>query len=104
MDGDAGLRSRSRGAARAVRLIAQGPDVSDDAWARPGAPMRPRTALGQAVGDFSPIPGDPLAHGARKDARGGGDEAYRQVVVEHAVDQPRGATSSARLAGVVLEY
>ena len=38
-------------------------------------------------GTFSPIPGDPLAHGARTDARGGGDEVHRQVVFKHASNQ-----------------
>ena len=49
--------------------------------------MRPRTAVGQAVEAFGLIPGDPRAHRSRTDARGGGDEAHRQVVVEHAGDQ-----------------
>ena len=52
----------------------------------PGLPMRPRATVGQAVGAFDLIPGDPLAHGARTNARGG-DEVPWQVVVEYAGDQ-----------------
>ena len=46
--------------------------------------MRPRTAIGEAVRAFRLVPSDPLAHGAGTDARGRADEAYRQLVVEHA--------------------
>ena len=49
--------------------------------------MRPRTAVGQAVEAVDLIPGDPLTHRSWTDARGGGDEAHRQFVVEHAGDQ-----------------
>ena len=63
-------------------------DAGDDAnRCGPGLPMRSRTTVGQAVGAFDLIRGDPLAHGARTNARGGGDEVPWQMVVEYAGDQ-----------------
>ena len=68
-----------------LALETQRRDARDDVrWRGPGLSTRPRTATGQTAGAFCLIPGDPLAHGARTDAHGSGDEAYRQLVVEHA--------------------
>ena len=46
-----------------------------------------QTAVAEARWAFGLIPGDPLAQRARTDARGSRDEAYWQLVIEHAGDQ-----------------
>ena len=71
-----------------LALASQRRDAGDDVGRRGwGLVMRPRTTIGQALGAFGLVPGDPLAHGAGTDARGHGDEAYGQLVVEHASNQ-----------------
>ena len=83
-------------------LETQRRDAGGDANRRaPGLSMRPRTAVGQAVRAFSLIPGGPLAHRARTDARGDGDEVHWQLVVEHARDQ-FGSTRGCR-SGILME-
>ena len=69
-------------------LEAQRRNAGNDVRGRgPGLPMRPRAAVGQALGPFGLIPGDPLAHGARTNACRGGDQAHGQAVIEHTGDQ-----------------
>ena len=52
-------------------------DAGDDGKRRrPGLSMRPRIAVAQTVGALGLIPRDPLTHGTRTDAHGGGDEAH----------------------------
>ena len=82
-----------------LALEAQRRDAGDDTNRRgPGLSSRPRTAIAEARWAFGLIPGDPLAHRARTDARGSRDEAYCRW------SSSTGATSSARLAGVVLAF
>ena len=71
-----------------LALEAQRRDAGDDTNRRgPGLSSRPRTAIAEARWAFGLIPGDPLAHRPRTDARGSRDEAYWQLVIEHAGDQ-----------------
>ena len=64
-----------------LRLTPQRCDAGDHVCRRgSGLAVRPRTAVGEAVGAFRQVTSDPLAHGARTDARSSGDEAYGRRV------------------------
>ena len=71
------------------RQMVQPPPVADflDEMLPSWLSSRPRTAVAEARWAFGLIPGDPVAHRARTDARGSRDEAYWPLVIEHAGDQ-----------------